>query len=54
MLRPWHLDPFPDDAGRQARLAGGVAAALTAKASALLSKPPASEKIDVLAAKISG
>jgi hypothetical protein len=46
------FDAFPDDAGRQAHLSGCVAAALMAKASDLLAKPPAIEKIDVLAAKL--
>jgi quinol monooxygenase YgiN len=46
------FDAFPDDAGRQAHLNGRVAAALMAKASELLAKPPSIEKIDVLAAKL--
>lgn len=46
------FDVFPDDAGRQAHLNGRVAAALMAKASELLAKPPAIEKVDVLAAKL--
>ena len=46
------FDAFPDDAGRQAHLAGRVAAALMAKASDLLSQPPTIEKVDVLAAKL--
>jgi len=46
------FDAFPDEAGRQAHLSGRVAAALMAKASELLSKPPVIEKIDVLAAKL--
>jgi quinol monooxygenase YgiN len=48
------FDAFPDDAGRQAHLSGRVAAALMAKASDLLSKPPAIEKCDVLASKLPG
>jgi quinol monooxygenase YgiN len=48
------FDAFPDDAGRQAHLAGRVAAALMAKASELLAKPPSIEQIDVLAAKLPG
>ena len=48
------FDAFPDDAGRQAHLTGKVAAALMAKASELLAKPTAIEKIDVLAAKFPG
>ena len=46
------FDAFPSDAGRQAHLAGRVAAALMAKASELLAKPPTIEKVDVLAAKL--
>ncbi len=46
------FDAFPNDAGRQAHLSGRVAAALMAKASDLLSKPPAIEKVDVLAVKL--
>jgi quinol monooxygenase YgiN len=45
------FDTFPDDAGRDAHLAGRVAAALMAKAPELLAKPPVIEKVDVLAAK---
>ena len=47
------FDVFPDEAGRQAHLAGRVAAALMAKAPELLSQPPVIDKIDVLAAKLS-
>jgi len=46
------FDAFPNDAGRQAHLNGKVAAALMAKASELLSRPPSIEKVDVLAAKL--
>jgi quinol monooxygenase YgiN len=46
------FDAFADDQGRQAHLAGKVAAALMAKASELFAKPPAIEKVDVLAAKL--
>ncbi len=45
------FDTFPDEAGRQAHLAGRVAAALMAKAPELLAKAPSIEKVDVLAAK---
>ncbi|WP_212001878.1 putative quinol monooxygenase [Chitinophaga sp. HK235] len=45
------FDTFSDDAGRQAHLAGQLAAALMAKAPDLLAEPPTIEKIDVLAAK---
>jgi len=48
------FDAFPDDAGRQAHLAGRVAAALMAKASDLFSQPPSIEMVDVLAAKLPG
>jgi len=48
------FDAFPDEAGRQAHLTGRVAAALMAKASELLAKPPVIEKVDVLAAKPPG
>src|SRR5438105_13375311 len=46
------FDAFPDEAGRQAHLAGKVAAALMAKAGELLAEAAAIEKIDVLAAKL--
>jgi quinol monooxygenase YgiN len=46
------FDAFPDEAGRQAHLAGRVAAALMAKAPELLAKAPSIEKVDVLAAKL--
>ncbi len=46
------FDAFPNEAGRQAHLSGKVAAALMAKASELLAKPPVIEKVDVLAAKL--
>ncbi|MBA3505099.1 MAG: antibiotic biosynthesis monooxygenase [Betaproteobacteria bacterium] len=45
------FDTFDDDAGRQAHLSGKVAAALMAKASELFAKPPAIEKVEILAAK---
>src|SRR5258708_22980567 len=48
------FDAFPDEAGRNAHLAGRVAAALTAKASELFAQPPTIEKVDVLAAKLPG
>jgi quinol monooxygenase YgiN len=46
------FDAFPDESGRQAHLAGRVAAALMAKADDLLSEPPKIEPVDVLAAKL--
>jgi quinol monooxygenase YgiN len=48
------FDAFPDEAGRQAHLAGRVAAALMAKAHELLAVPPIIEKVDVLASKLPG
>ena len=46
------FDAFADEAGRQAHLAGQIAAALMAKAPELLSKAPTIESVDVLAAKV--
>jgi quinol monooxygenase YgiN len=46
------FDAFADEAGRQAHLAGRIAAALMAKAPELLAQPPNIEKIEVLAAKL--
>lgn len=46
------FDAFPDDAGRQAHLAGPIAAALMARAPDLLATPPAIEPVEVLAAKL--
>lgn len=48
------FDAFPDDVGRQAHLAGRVAAALMAQAPDLLAQPPSIEQLDVLAAKLPG
>ena len=48
------VDVFPDEAGRDAHLSGRVAAALMETAPDLLAEPPAIEKVDVLAAKLSG
>ena len=45
------FDTFDDEAGRNAHLSGKVAAALMAKASELLAKPPVIEKVDILAAQ---
>jgi quinol monooxygenase YgiN len=45
------FDTFDDEAGRNAHLSGKVAAALMAKASELLAKPPVIEKVDILAAR---
>jgi quinol monooxygenase YgiN len=46
------FDAFPDEVGRQAHLSGRVAAALTARATELLSSPPSIERVDVLAVKV--
>ena len=46
------FDTFSDEAGRNAHLNGKVAAALMAKASELLAKPPSIHKIDILARKL--
>ena len=43
---------FDAFAGRQAHLAGRIAAALMAKAPELLAQPPTIEPVDVLAAKL--
>jgi quinol monooxygenase YgiN len=49
------FDAFPDEAGRQAHLAGKVIAALMKyKAGDLLAQPLAIQKADVLAAKLPG
>jgi len=49
------FDAFPNDGGKQAHLSGRVAAALLSKETVeLLAKPPAIEKLDVLAAKLPG
>jgi hypothetical protein len=48
------FDVFANEARRQAHLSGRVVAALMAKASEQLAKSPASEKTDVLAARLPG
>jgi quinol monooxygenase YgiN len=48
------VDAFPDEAGREAHLAGAVAAALMANAEALLASPPTIERVDVLADVLPG
>ena len=45
-------DTFPDDQGREAHLAGQVAAALMQRAPELLASEPVIQKIDILAAKL--
>jgi quinol monooxygenase YgiN len=47
------FDAFPDEDGREAHLAGRLAAALVGRASELLAQPPSIERVDVLAAKLS-
>ncbi|MFD8839403.1 putative quinol monooxygenase [Streptomyces griseofuscus] len=46
------FDVFPDDAGRQAHLAGGVGTALGQRAAELFTVSPAIETVDVLASKL--
>jgi quinol monooxygenase YgiN len=46
------FDAFADDAGRDAHLAGRVAAALGEKAEELFAEPPDIQKVDVLASKL--
>jgi quinol monooxygenase YgiN len=45
------FDTFNDEDGREAHLAGKIAAALMEHADELLSKPPVIEKVDLLAVK---
>jgi|SRR5215475_15297865 len=47
------FDAFPDEDGREAHLAGRIAATLGEHASTLLASPPVLERVDVLAAKLS-
>lgn len=46
------FDVFPDEAGREAHLAGPVAQALMEQAADLLADPPRIEKLDVIADKL--
>jgi quinol monooxygenase YgiN len=46
------FDAFPDDNGRDAHLAGAVAASLMARSGELFVKAPRIERIDVLASKL--
>ena len=46
------FDVFPDESGRQAHLAGRLAAALKEKASELLDAEPTIERVEVIAAKL--
>jgi quinol monooxygenase YgiN len=48
------FDAFPDEQGREAHLAGEVAAALTKRAPELLADAPSIETVDVLADKLPG
>lgn len=48
------FDVFPDDAGRQAHLAGGVGTALGQRAEELFTASPVIENVDVLASKLPG
>jgi len=45
------FDTLPDEEGREAHLAGQVAAALMARAGELLAGPPEIRRIEVLATK---
>ena len=45
------FDTFNDEEGREAHLAGKIAAALMEQAGELLSAPPQIEKVDLLAVK---
>jgi quinol monooxygenase YgiN len=46
------FDVFPDEAAREAHLAGPVAKALLGQADALFTEPPSIQKVDVLADKL--
>lgn len=46
------FDAFPDESGRQAHLAGKVAAALKDRGDELFAEPPTMEQVEVLAAKL--
>jgi quinol monooxygenase YgiN len=48
------FDVFPDDTGRQAHLAGKVAAALMAQAPDLFTTAPQINQLDVIAEKLPG
>jgi quinol monooxygenase YgiN len=48
------FDAFPDERARDAHLSGPIAAALMANAAELLAESPSIQKVDVLAAKLSG
>jgi quinol monooxygenase YgiN len=46
------FDAFPDEAGRQAHLAGQVVEQLRTRGAELFTAPPAIEQVDVLAEKL--
>ncbi|SDW45079.1 hypothetical protein SAMN05444487_103184 [Marininema mesophilum] len=46
------FDAFPSESGREAHLSGKVSKAFLAHAPDLLSEPPTTENIDILAAKL--
>lgn len=48
------FDVFPDESGREAHLAGQVAAALMENAPELLAEDPEIQKLDVIASKLPG
>jgi quinol monooxygenase YgiN len=48
----WIVDAFASDEDRSKHLGGDIAQALMAKAPELLAEPPAIEKAEVLAAKV--
>ena len=47
------FDVFPDEPGREAHLAGPIAAAPMPRADELLTEPPMIESVDILASKLS-
>jgi quinol monooxygenase YgiN len=48
------FNAFPDEAGRQAHIAGAAAVALSELAARALASPPTIEPVDILAAKLPG
>lgn len=48
------FDAFPNEAGREAHLAGRIATSMMKQAPDLFAQPPKIEKIDVLASKLPG
>lgn len=48
------FDAFPKEEGRQAHLAGKVAAALMGRADELFKRPPEIERVDIFALKMPG